>query len=52
MPILQTGAVYLIIGVFLFIAGREMYSRFQEQEVIRKARHKKLLEDIEKGDIK
>lgn len=51
MTILQTTAVYLIIGTFVFIAGREMYSRYLEMETIRKARHKKLLENIEKGDI-
>lgn len=48
---LQTSSVYIIIGVFLFIAGKELYSRLKEQNEIRAIRHKKLIEKISKEEI-
>jgi hypothetical protein len=47
---LQSGAVYVIIVIFVGIAAREMYSMWKEKEDIRKIKHNKKLKEIEKGE--
>lgn len=50
MRILQNGALWVIILVFLIIMGYEMYGRFTEYQAVRKAKHKKLMRKLEKED--
>jgi len=50
MGLLQKSALWVIILVFVGIAGYEMYGRFKEYQAVRKAKHKKLLRELEKED--
>jgi len=51
MGILQTGSVYVVILIFVVIFGQIFYSMIREQNEIRKAKQKKLLEKIRRGEI-
>jgi len=47
---LQTGSLVVIIIIFVGIAGREIYSRWEESNIIRMHKMKKLKEDLEKEE--
>lgn len=50
MVSLQNGAVYFIILIFLGIIGKEMYSRWEESNIVRKHNIQKLKQDLAKEE--
>jgi len=50
MTFIQSTATYTVIFVFLFIIGKILYGMWEEMEINRKHRIKKLKEDLEKEE--
>ena len=46
MQIAQKGSVWIIVAVFLFIIGKELYKRYQIMDAERKATHEKRLREL------
>lgn len=50
MQILQKSFLWVIIFGFLGIIGYEMYGRYNEMVIVRKAKHNQLIKKLEKEE--